>query len=268
MEPNCSVRGVQSQATSDHTTLLLNCYSKLKDIDKLDAFLKRSAGNAATLHFDTEVAVKVSQALVAGQQSSANGSRSERLDCRPALPRTCCPRNSCCSCYPQQLQQAVSCDWPTGGCTSSPASADLIMGCVQVCRAAGLYGQAQWVAQAAGEPLWYLEILVEDCQLYDEALAYLGQLPRALAADAVHRFGQVRALAPGLQLQPADSHRAQHPSEHSSAQRARPTCTAGFRLWPTKCGCRCWSTSAQKPPLPCSCSSVRKATRPSLMQTA
>ena len=50
---------MQGHASSDHTTLLLNCYSKLKDIDKLDAFLKRSAGDAAALHFDTEVAVKV-----------------------------------------------------------------------------------------------------------------------------------------------------------------------------------------------------------------
>lgn len=50
---------LQGHATSDHTTLLLNCYSKLKAIDKLESFLKRSAGDAATLHFDAEVAVKV-----------------------------------------------------------------------------------------------------------------------------------------------------------------------------------------------------------------
>ena len=62
---------------------------------------------------------------------------------------------------------------------------------VQVCRAAGLFQQAQWVAQAAGEPLWYLEILVDDCQLYDEALEYLAKLPRRQAAEAIHRFGQV-----------------------------------------------------------------------------
>ena len=49
---------LQGHATSDHTTLLLNCYSKLKAIDKLESFLKRSAGDAATLHFDAEVAVK------------------------------------------------------------------------------------------------------------------------------------------------------------------------------------------------------------------
>ena len=50
------------------------------------------------------------------------------------------------------------------------------------------------MAQAAGEPLWYLEILVDDCKLYDEALTYLGSLPRRQAAQAVHTFGQVRSF--------------------------------------------------------------------------
>eukprot|EP01080_Neovahlkampfia_damariscottae_P000627 gene627-8131_t len=44
-------------ATSDHTTLLLNCYAKLKDEkkDKLDNFIK----NNAELHYDVETAIKV-----------------------------------------------------------------------------------------------------------------------------------------------------------------------------------------------------------------
>ncbi|PJB15159.1 MAG: hypothetical protein CO118_04835, partial [Flavobacteriales bacterium CG_4_9_14_3_um_filter_32_8] len=44
-------------ATSDHTTLLLNCYAKLKDEkkDKLDKFIK----NNAELHYDVETAIKV-----------------------------------------------------------------------------------------------------------------------------------------------------------------------------------------------------------------
>ena len=70
-----------------------------------------------------------------------------------------------------------------------------------MCRGAGLFEQALFVAQAAGEPLWYLEILVDDCKLYDEALTYLGTLPRRQAARAVHTFGQVWPLA----LQARDS---------------------------------------------------------------
>ena len=35
---------LQGHATSDHTTLLLNCYTKLKDVEKLDAFIQVSGG--------------------------------------------------------------------------------------------------------------------------------------------------------------------------------------------------------------------------------
>ena len=53
---------VQGRAGADHTTLLLNCYTKLKDVAKLDAFLRGSGaaeGGAAALPFDIETAVKV-----------------------------------------------------------------------------------------------------------------------------------------------------------------------------------------------------------------
>ena len=50
----------QGLANADHTTLLLNCYTKLKDVAKLDSFL-RGAGAAdgrGALPFDVETAVK------------------------------------------------------------------------------------------------------------------------------------------------------------------------------------------------------------------
>jgi vacuolar protein sorting-associated protein 11 len=40
-------------ATADHTTLLLNCYAKLKDVEKLEKFI-RSEGD---LKFDLETAI-------------------------------------------------------------------------------------------------------------------------------------------------------------------------------------------------------------------
>ncbi|CAH7676498.1 vacuolar protein sorting 11 [Phakopsora pachyrhizi] len=53
-------RGV---ANSDHTTLLLNCYTKLKDHDRLDDFIKtnnqRISKNNNQLPFDLETAIKV-----------------------------------------------------------------------------------------------------------------------------------------------------------------------------------------------------------------
>ncbi len=52
---------LQGKASADHTTLLLNCYTKLKDVDKLDQFLRGSgaADSTPSLNFDVETAVKV-----------------------------------------------------------------------------------------------------------------------------------------------------------------------------------------------------------------
>ncbi|KAI8873007.1 hypothetical protein GQ42DRAFT_114913, partial [Ramicandelaber brevisporus] len=44
----------QSLATSDHTTLLLNCYAQLRDDTKLDNFIRRT-----DIHFDVDIAIKV-----------------------------------------------------------------------------------------------------------------------------------------------------------------------------------------------------------------
>ena len=65
---------------------------------------------------------------------------------------------------------------------------------MQVCRSAGYYEHALYVAQAAKEPEWYLDILLEDCQQYDEALAYRQDLPRQQAAAALTRHGKVAFL--------------------------------------------------------------------------
>ena len=47
-------------ANQDHTTLLLNCYTKLKNVQKLEQFI-RSEGE---LNFDVETAIKVNLVLV------------------------------------------------------------------------------------------------------------------------------------------------------------------------------------------------------------
>lgn len=110
----------QGKASADHTTLLLNCYTKLKDVDKLDQFLRGSgaADTTPSLNFDVETAVKV-------------------------------------------------------------------------CRTAGYYQHALFVSQAAAETEWYLDILLEDMQSWDDALAYLQDLPRQQAAAALKKHGKV-----------------------------------------------------------------------------
>ena len=56
---------LQGRASSDHTTLLLNCYTKLKNLSKLDFFLKGDGSDDGTplLNFDVDTAVKVGPGL-------------------------------------------------------------------------------------------------------------------------------------------------------------------------------------------------------------
>ena len=53
----------QGLANSDHTTLLLNTYTKLKDVARLDSFIKtesrRNAEDSDELPFDLETAIRV-----------------------------------------------------------------------------------------------------------------------------------------------------------------------------------------------------------------
>ncbi|KAH7422083.1 hypothetical protein KP509_13G089700 [Ceratopteris richardii] len=49
-------------ATPDHTTLLINCFTKLKAVAKLDDFIKGEQGGEGELCFDVETAVKVCRA--------------------------------------------------------------------------------------------------------------------------------------------------------------------------------------------------------------
>ncbi len=60
-----------------------------------------------------------------------------------------------------------------------------------MCRAAGYSEHALFVAAAAKEPGWYLDILLEDCQAYDEALAYVQTLPPDQATSALQKYGKV-----------------------------------------------------------------------------
>ncbi|OAY83369.1 vacuolar protein-sorting-associated protein 11 homolog [Ananas comosus] len=55
-------------ASKDHTTLLLNCYTKLKDVEKLNKFIKDEDG-AGEHKFDEETAIRVCRA--AGYQEHA-----------------------------------------------------------------------------------------------------------------------------------------------------------------------------------------------------
>ena len=87
------------RATSDHTTLLLNCYAKLKDVEKLEEFIK-SPGD---LKFDLDTAITM-------------------------------------------------------------------------CRQGGYFDQAAFLARKHNEHDIVVDVLIEDCKKYAEAMAYIWRL--------------------------------------------------------------------------------------------
>ncbi|XP_074656340.1 vacuolar protein sorting-associated protein 11 homolog [Tubulanus polymorphus] len=102
-------------ATEDHTTLLLNCYTKLKDDSKLDAFIKTKDRE---VDFDVETAIKV-------------------------------------------------------------------------CRQAGYYEHALYLAETHQQHDWYLKIQLEDIKDYKAALEYIGKLEFDQAEHNLKTYGKV-----------------------------------------------------------------------------
>lgn len=104
-------------ASKDHTTLLLNCYTKLKDVEKLNIFIKGEDG-LAEHKFDEETAIRV-------------------------------------------------------------------------CRAANYHEHAMYVAKKSGKHEWYLKILLEDLDRYEEALRYINSLEASQAGVTVKEYGKI-----------------------------------------------------------------------------
>ena len=105
-------------ANSDHTTLLLNTYTKLKDVSRLDSFIKTES-----------------------RRMSADGETEE---------------------LPFDLETAI-----------------------RVCRQAGFFEHASYLAKKYNRHEDYLQIQVEDAGNYKDALAYL----RKLGIEAVSISG-------------------------------------------------------------------------------
>ena len=190
---------LQKLAGADHTTLLLNCYTKLKDVSKLDAFLRGSGATDSSTPppFDAETAVKV---------SGMHASFCRASQCDRHLPHLWTRTHFTASDSKADDEVLLNMTQSPLKEARPPASqshfSELWRRCwvqndsslhlrVQVCRSAGYYEHALAVSQAASEPEWYLDILLEDCQQYDEALAYLQKLPRQQAAAALARHGKV-----------------------------------------------------------------------------
>ncbi|GJJ78227.1 vacuolar protein sorting-associated protein 11 [Entomortierella parvispora] len=101
-------------ANADHTTLLLNCYTKLKDVKRLDEFIKTDSD----LMFDLETAI-------------------------------------------------------------------------QVCRQAGYYEHAVYLAEKFEEHDLYLTVQIDDVKNYEKALAYMRRLGSKEADKNLQKYGKV-----------------------------------------------------------------------------
>jgi hypothetical protein len=102
------------KATPDHTTLLLNCYAKLKDVQKLEEFIK-SPGD---LKFDLDTAISM-------------------------------------------------------------------------CRQGGYFDQAAYLARKHNEHELVVDILIEDCKKYAEAMAYIWRLEPLIAYQNLMKYATV-----------------------------------------------------------------------------
>ncbi|KAJ7630509.1 hypothetical protein FB45DRAFT_1150875 [Roridomyces roridus] len=112
-------------ANSDHTTLLLNAYTKLKDVARLDSFIKTESRSRA----------------------NANGDEKDEL--------------------PFDLDTAI-----------------------RVCRQAGYFSHASYLAKKYERHEEYLRIQIEDAQNYGEALVYLRALGGDAAESNLARYGR------------------------------------------------------------------------------
>ncbi len=128
----------QNLASSDHTTLLLNCYTKLKDVASLDRFIKRPHVRASS-RADADDAPDP----LGGEGDGAAEDRDE---------------------LPFDLETAM-----------------------RVCRQAGYFGHAAYLAKRYREHREYLRIQIEDVKDYGDALLYVRGLH---ADDAIQSMAQ------------------------------------------------------------------------------
>lgn len=135
---------LQGHASCDHTTLLLNCYTKLKDVAKLEAFIQGDGRlERGALNFDVDTAIKA-RGLVFNSKTRTRNAASVQ-----SVQHTLCARDM------RSLSTVAH---------QPPPVLPLPPTAAQVCRSAGYFEHALYVALAAGESRAYLDILLEDCQ--------------------------------------------------------------------------------------------------------
>ncbi|CAM9660205.1 unnamed protein product [Pylaiella littoralis] len=135
------------QASSDHTTLLLNCYTKLKDVEKLDRFIHPS-GDPTTAQQQQH---RDSTGIVAGGGGGGGGGRTAG-----------------------GLSYRLGGEGTGGG--AGGANFDVVTA-IRVLKSAGHADHAAELARRHGEHDWFLRIQLERSQPdFAGALAYIASL--------------------------------------------------------------------------------------------
>ena len=136
---------LQGLASSDHTTLLLNCYAKLRDTAKLDRFLRAEGPDGKpALSFDVDTAIKArpfTGAFTSVSQSASPclcpmGSLPRALLLTPQLRRT---QLSGPSAFVSQVSSVMQADQLHEVRATPAPIAWFLRFLDQMCRAAGYY---------------------------------------------------------------------------------------------------------------------------------
>jgi len=166
-------------ATADHTTLLLNCYTKLKDVKKLNAFLTGKGMPAAEDAGEREERTKpqasaVAAAVISEAAEEENAAAAAAADEEePVASEVADPDAEATLHYRARFDTETV---------------------IKVCRAAGYNVEALRVAARAGMHAWRLRILIEDLHRPDDALEFLAALPFKDAEAGLQKYGR-RLLA-------------------------------------------------------------------------
>ncbi|KAF8068385.1 VPS11 [Scenedesmus sp. PABB004] len=195
------------RAGADHTTLLLNCYTKLKDVAKLDAFIlgggtatPGGAGGTGSGSSPVKPAPPgragggggggaAGMAVLSAAANAARGAErgGAGAGARPAAPAGV--RNAAAR-APRAPRTAARLS-PRRAAPPGPAPSFDLETAFKVLRSAGYAGHALSVAERAGQPEWVLDVLLEDMGSHAEALAFIGMLSRRQQAAALLRYGKL-----------------------------------------------------------------------------
>lgn len=160
----------QGLATPEHTTLLLNCYAKLKDVAALDAFIREPARAAARAARSTKVLKSKSKPVANG-----DGLFSPLPDGEEVLEE----EEEAAQDARERERDTLPFDLATA---------------IRVCRQGGFYAQAGYLAARYGDAGEYMRIQINDLEDWDAALVYARRSSPAQAGELLQSHARVLLL--------------------------------------------------------------------------